>query len=261
VKKKNTKVNVVTTVAGILLFGGIVGTALIITNNDTVDAAPTVTDTTTPAVATTAEASAYSGASSYGTSTDAGSNATSATSAPAETKKEEVASTPVVTAPVEKPIEKPVETPKPVAEVKPAPKPTAPAYTASAPKTSVKRTEPKRIAEASTRASAVERTNRTETAVASPTRSSKEEKLLTDKELQHMLEEVVTKGDENALYLKCVQLWKTDNANNSRAFEQIEAYVRSRGYTIAGRETIRQQAKGLNVGPGNGCMRITVGSF
>ena len=87
------------------------------------------------------------------------------------------------------------------------------------------------------------------------------DKLMNESELQQLMTNIEQKGDENGIYAKCVQLHGTSGGNNKRALEQIEVYLRSKKYTIAGRETVSAHVNGIKLTPGNNCMRVTVGSF
>ena len=87
------------------------------------------------------------------------------------------------------------------------------------------------------------------------------DKVMSDGELQQLLSRIEQEGDENGIYAKCVQLRGTSGGNNKTALQQIETFLRSKKYSIAGRETTSPDVNGIKITPGNGCMRLTVGSF
>ena len=87
------------------------------------------------------------------------------------------------------------------------------------------------------------------------------DKLMNESELQQLMTNIEQKGDENGIYAKCVQLHGTSGGNNKKALEQIEVYLRSKKYTIAGRETVSAHVNGIKLSPGNNCIKVTVGSF
>ena len=87
------------------------------------------------------------------------------------------------------------------------------------------------------------------------------DKVMSDGELQQLITSVEKQGDESGIYAKCVQLRGTSGGNNKTALQQIESFLRSKKYSIAGRETTSADINGIKITPGNGCMRVTVGSF
>ncbi len=87
------------------------------------------------------------------------------------------------------------------------------------------------------------------------------DKVMSDGELEQLLTRIVQQGDESGIFAKCVQLRGTSGGNNKTALQQIETFLRSKKYSIAGRETTSADVSGIKITPGNGCMRLTVGSF
>ncbi len=87
------------------------------------------------------------------------------------------------------------------------------------------------------------------------------DKVMSDGELQQLVTRIEQQGDESGIYAKCVQLRGTSGGNNKTALQQIETFLRSKKYSIAGRETTSSDVSGIKVTPGNGCMRVIVGSF
>jgi hypothetical protein len=87
------------------------------------------------------------------------------------------------------------------------------------------------------------------------------DKVMTDGELEQLVKNIEQKGDENGIYAKCVQLHSTSGTNNKGAVQQIESYLRSKKYSIAGRETTSSSVNGIKIAAGNGCLKVTVGSL
>jgi len=87
-----------------------------------------------------------------------------------------------------------------------------------------------------------------------------EEKLFTLKELQNIVARVNKVIAQNKLRSNCVQL-RMVKANNRRTVAQIETYLRSKSFSIAGRETITEKVKGIRIARKGACVRLTIGSF
>ena len=85
------------------------------------------------------------------------------------------------------------------------------------------------------------------------------EKLLSDVELDQLVTRINAAKEENGIYLNCVQLRVSRYANNNRIPSQIEAFLRSRSFAIAGRELISKKVKGIQISATNECIRIIVG--
>lgn len=159
--------------------------------------------------------------------------------------------------PVEKPLPKPVEkvVPKPMPQPKPAvavaPKP----IPATKPVVVVAKTAPKPVVKAIPVAKPVP------VSVTKKVVNHAPDKIMSDYELSQLVTRIEKTGDDNAIYIKCVQLHSTSDGNNKKALAQIESYLRSHKYSIAGRETESAHVKGIKVSPANGCMRVVVGSF
>ena len=58
----------------------------------------------------------------------------------------------------------------------------------------------------------------------------------------------------------CVQVKKTATSNVSNAFK-IAEYLKSKGFTIAGRMIVGGHQNGINVNAGSGCISVTIGSL
>ena len=58
----------------------------------------------------------------------------------------------------------------------------------------------------------------------------------------------------------CVQVKKTATSNVTNAFK-IAEYLKSKGFTIAGRMIVSGHQDGINVNAGNGCISVTIGSL
>lgn len=85
-------------------------------------------------------------------------------------------------------------------------------------------------------------------------------KLFTQSELQTIVARVRKVSAQNKLRSNCVQL-RIEKGNNNRTVAQIETYLKSKGFSIAGRETISEEVKGIKIVPKRPCVRLTIGSF
>lgn len=90
---------------------------------------------------------------------------------------------------------------------------------------------------------------------------AKEDKVMSDGELQDLANSIIEKGKAAGVYPKCVQLRSTTDGNNKSTMQQIELYLRQKNFTIAGRQTVSGHVSGYQVTPGDGCMKLVVGSF
>ncbi|MCW3105933.1 MAG: hypothetical protein JWQ09_439 [Segetibacter sp.] len=92
-------------------------------------------------------------------------------------------------------------------------------------------------------------------------KNDQEERLFSEEELQQLITDINTAKEEHDIYSNCVQIYTTRQGNNKRAVSQLETYLRSHRFAIAGRETISKRVKGIQISPVGGCIRITVGSL
>ncbi len=89
----------------------------------------------------------------------------------------------------------------------------------------------------------------------------KDEKLFTQEELRQLVVRINASKQKNNISSNCVQLYSTKQGNNKRTIAQIETYLKTQRFAIAGREIIDEKVKGIQVSPNGGCIRITIGSF
>lgn len=92
-------------------------------------------------------------------------------------------------------------------------------------------------------------------------KKEQEEKLFNVGELQQIVTRINRAKQGKRGYSNCVQLFSTTETSNTRTISQIETYLRSEGFSIAGRETISKKVRGIQIAPAGGCIRVTVGSF
>lgn len=164
---------------------------------------------------------------------------------------------------VPKPLPKPVPVvvpkpqPKPVPVVVPKPQPPAPKPVPVAkvmPKPVVIPPAPKPIAKA------VPTTQPQLVAKPKPV-VHKADKVMSEDDLSQLVTKIVQSGADNGIYSKCVQLHSTADGNNKKALLQVENYLRSQKYSIAGRQVVSSHVNGIKVTPANGCMRVLIGSL
>jgi len=87
------------------------------------------------------------------------------------------------------------------------------------------------------------------------------EKLLSEVELDQLVNRIKVAKDEAGIHLNCVQLHISRHTNNNKIPSQIETYLRSHSFAIAGREIVSKKVKGILITPTDDCIRITVGSL
>lgn len=92
-------------------------------------------------------------------------------------------------------------------------------------------------------------------------KKEQEEKLLNAVELQQIVRRINRAKQGKNGYSNCVQLFSTPETSNTRTMSQIETYLKSNHFSIAGRETISKKVRGIQITPAGGCLRVTVGSF
>ncbi len=91
--------------------------------------------------------------------------------------------------------------------------------------------------------------------------STKEDKVMREDELQQLITNILKKGNEEGIYAKCVRLHNTAEGNNKSTLRQVETYLRSNKFVIAGRETVSAHVKGYEVSAIEGCLQLTLGTF
>ena len=155
------------------------------------------------------------------------------------------------------PVVVPKPQPKPVPVVVPKPQPPAPKPVPVAkvmPKPVVIPPAPKPIAKA------VPTTQPQLVAKPKPV-VHKADKVMSEDDLSQLVTKIVQSGADNGIYSKCVQLHSTADGNNKKALLQVENYLRSQKYSIAGRQVVSSHVNGIKVTPANGCMRVLIGSL
>ena len=90
---------------------------------------------------------------------------------------------------------------------------------------------------------------------------SQEEKILSVAELQQLIDAINTAREENDIYSNCVQIYTTRQAENTKLISQIEAFLKSQQFSIAGREIVSKKVKGIQISPTANCIRVTLGTF
>lgn len=88
-----------------------------------------------------------------------------------------------------------------------------------------------------------------------------EEKLFTPDELEQLVGRINRAREENSISSNCVQIHSTKQGNFARTIAQVETYLKSRRFAIAGREVVSKKIKGILINPVAGCIRITIGTF
>ena len=154
----------------------------------------------------------------------------------------------------------PIVQPKPVVVAKPVPVKPPPAVVFAKPATVV---HPKPVVvaktETKTSSSFVAKPIKPKEVALKPT--TKEDKVMSEEELKKLMGDILQKGNEAGIYAKCVQLRNTAEGNNKSTMRQVEAYLRSHKFVIAGRETVSSHVKGYQIVEGDGCLRLTLGTF
>lgn len=92
-------------------------------------------------------------------------------------------------------------------------------------------------------------------------RKSPEEKLLTEQDLQQLVNRINLAKEEHNIYQNCVQICSSSRSNNKNNMTNIEYYLRSQRFAIAGRETVSRKVKGIQIVPNGECIRIIVGDL
>lgn len=84
------------------------------------------------------------------------------------------------------------------------------------------------------------------------------EKVFTEEQMVTVFNQITSKKRELGTGTKCVKIFKTNSSNLKNAFS-IATFLRKKGYTIAGREKINDDLKGINIAATNNCITITIG--
>ena len=92
-------------------------------------------------------------------------------------------------------------------------------------------------------------------------KKDQEEKLFSEEELQQIVSRINVAKESNNISSNCVQIFNTQQTSKTRTVSQVETYLRSQRFAIAGRETISKKVKGIQIAPAGGCIRVTIGSL
>ena len=88
-----------------------------------------------------------------------------------------------------------------------------------------------------------------------------EEKIFDESELEQLVVRIKKARQEYGIIPNCVQISTSKTGNNKRATSQIESYLRSRKYSIAGKEMTSAKFSGIQIKEGNDCLQVLIGSF
>ncbi|GEO08647.1 hypothetical protein [Segetibacter aerophilus] len=86
-------------------------------------------------------------------------------------------------------------------------------------------------------------------------------KLFTQSELQRLVFRINTFKAKNRISANCVQMHITEQGYSKRTLSQIETYLKSKHFSIAGREVIAKEVYGIQIKRAGTCTRIIIGSF
>jgi len=92
-------------------------------------------------------------------------------------------------------------------------------------------------------------------------KKDQKQNLLNQSEIRQLFIQINRVKGKYNVYSNCVQLFTTEESNNHRSARQVETFLRSHHFTIAGREMIPQKVKGIKVTPAGGCIRVTIGAL
>ncbi len=90
---------------------------------------------------------------------------------------------------------------------------------------------------------------------------SGEEKIFDESELEQLVSRIKKARQEYGIIPNCIQISTSKSGNNRRATSQIESYLRSRKYSIAGKEITSTKFSGIQIREGNDCLQVWIGSF
>jgi hypothetical protein len=88
-----------------------------------------------------------------------------------------------------------------------------------------------------------------------------DEKLFSQAELQHIVSRINAFKVKNKMSANCVQMHITEQGYSKRTLSQIETYLKSNHFSIAGREVISKNVRGIHIMRAGTCVRIVIGTF
>lgn len=91
--------------------------------------------------------------------------------------------------------------------------------------------------------------------------ANSEEKIFDESELEQLVTRIKKAKQEYGIIPNCIQISTSKSGNNKRATSQIESYLRSRKFSIAGKEVTTSKFSGIQIREGNDCLQILIGSF
>jgi hypothetical protein len=87
----------------------------------------------------------------------------------------------------------------------------------------------------------------------------RKETLFNRKELQQIVVYINRVKEKNNIKANCVQIFSTSQTNNARKMSQVERYLKSHRFTIAGREIISKRVRGIHIVRSGECTRVILG--
>ena len=88
-----------------------------------------------------------------------------------------------------------------------------------------------------------------------------EEKIFDESELEQLVTRIKKAKQEYGIIPNCIQISTSKSGNNKRATSQVESYLRSRKFSIAGKEVTASKFSGVQIREGNDCLQVLIGSF
>ncbi|MDB5250114.1 MAG: hypothetical protein JWQ40_4508 [Segetibacter sp.] len=86
-------------------------------------------------------------------------------------------------------------------------------------------------------------------------------KPFTQAELKILVKRISRFKENHPSSTNCIQIHTTAAANNKIKARQIERYLKSQKFSIAGRESVATNVSGIQLTPNGSCIRLTIGSF
>ncbi len=84
-------------------------------------------------------------------------------------------------------------------------------------------------------------------------------KILSNEELSDVYDAINNQIKNKTHLMNCIQIVSVENANNLHAVSQLEQYLTSKNFILAGRETIETGRNGINIKTKGNCIAVIIG--
>lgn len=86
-------------------------------------------------------------------------------------------------------------------------------------------------------------------------------RLFTTDELERIVNRINKVEEGNKKFANCIRLFITVEGYNAKRVSQVEKYLRSKKFSLEGKEIVAQEIKGVKINGTGRCIKVTLGIF